>query len=504
MLMALTLNPLLEATHAQVPDAAWVYYTSANHFIAIQPWVPSRAFHWSEDVLSHDFYKRGDPAQNPERKVFWTDLYLDLAGKGMMATVGAPVYDPAGRFRGTIDLDLTLGTMTHLLSQGEFGLARALLVTDQNHVIADSATNGVPPDALTDFTDLLQQTAGLKQAALAPGDNRAAFRRHASWLLHSVAIDGAPWRLFMIIDRNALGLEVVRSIWIGFVGLALLAVALLAVEQRRRTGAALAENVAQLKGVSMKLAAARDEALQANNAKSMLLANVSHELRTPLNAIIGFSDMMRHQIYGPLGDPKYEGYAADIQRSGQLLLDLINYLLDATKLESGHYELVVTPCDLAALLEEATGLVKVQAERAEVAVKLRVDGRIPPVLADARALRQIVLNLLSNSIKFTPAKGMVRLTCTRAADGGVVVLVADTGRGIAAEDMKGLFRPFARAAGAKQANTPGTGLGLAIVKSLVELHQGTIAMESRLGFGTTVTVTLPAARLVATQVQGAA
>ena len=312
ILMALTLNPLLEATHAQLPHAAWVYYTSANHFIAIQPWAPSRAFHWSEDVLSLDFYKRGDPAQNPERKVFWTDPYRDLAGKGMMATVGEPVYDPSGRFRGTIGLDLTLGTMTHLLSQGDFGLARALLVTDQDHVIADSATNGVPPNALANLADLLRETAALKQAAFESGDRHAAFRRHAGWLFHSSAIDGAPWRLIMIIDRGALALEVMRSVWIGFVGLALLALALLAVEQRRRTGTALAEKVAQLKGVSMKLAAARDEALQANNAKSMLLANVSHELRTPLNAIIGFSDMMRHQVYGPLGDPKYEGYAADI------------------------------------------------------------------------------------------------------------------------------------------------------------------------------------------------
>jgi signal transduction histidine kinase len=307
----------------------------------------------------------------------------------------------------------------------------------------------------------------------------------------------------VIVDRVALTLEVARSIWIGFLGLAVLAVALLAVEQRRRAAGALAENVAQLKGVTMNLAAARDEAQQANNAKSMLLANVSHELRTPLNAIIGFSDMMRHRVYGPLGDPKYEGYADDIQNSGRLLLDLINDLLDATRLEAGHHELVETECDLAVILREAAALVKVQAERAEIVLKVKINGILPPVLADQRALRQIVLNLVSNALKFTPAKGSVRLSCAMT-DNRPVITIEDTGRGIAPDEIKDLFRPFARTTEAKQASTPGTGLGLAIVKSLVELHQGTIAMDSRLGFGTTVTVKLPQARVIAARVQGAA
>jgi signal transduction histidine kinase len=503
MLMALTLNPLFEATHDQIPDAARVYYTSANRFMAIQPWTPAREFHWSEELLTYDFYKLGQPALNPERQAFWTDVYLDAAGKGMMATVGAPVYDQTGRFRGTIDLDLTLGAMNHLMSLGDFGMARALLVTDQSRVVADSASAGAPLTALANLADVLPNAASLLQTDSMPGDRHGAFRRHADWLLHSTAIDGAPWHLVMIVDRGALALEVARSIWIGFVGLAALAVALVAVEQRRRAAAALAENVAQLKGVTMNLAAARDEAQQANNAKSMLLANVSHELRTPLNAIIGFSDMMRHRVYGPLGDPKYEGYADDIQSSGKLLLDLINDLLDATRLESGHHALVEIECDLGAILQEAFGLVKVQAERAEVAVKVKIDGTLPPVLADERALRQIVLNLTSNAIKFTPAQGSVRLSCA-LIEGRPVITVEDTGRGIAPDEMKDLFRPFARTAEAKQASTPGTGLGLAIVKSLVELHQGTIAMESRLGFGTTVTVKLPAARIIAGRVQGAA
>jgi signal transduction histidine kinase len=504
MLMALALNPLFKATHSQIPNTAWVYYTSKNHFMAIQPWVPSRDFHWSEDLLGYDFFKLGGPDRNPDREAFWTDIYVDAAGKGLMATVGMPVYDQSGQFRGTIDLDLTMGTMNRLLSHGEFGSARALLVNDQNRVVADSAATAMPLGALTGLGDVLPQSASLRKAALSQADAPDVFVPHDRWLLYTTAIKGAPWRLVMAVERRTLALAVVRSIWIGFVGVALLAIALVAVEQRRLSAGALAAHVAALKGVTLNLAAARDEAQQANSAKSMLLANVSHELRTPLNAIIGFSDMMRHQVYGPLGHGKYEGYADDIQKSGQLLLDLINDLLDATKLEAGHYEIAESECDLGAILDEAIGLVKLQAERAGVAVRARINGTVPPLYADPRALRQIVLNLLSNAIKFTPAEGAVRISCALNSAGDAVVTVEDTGRGIAPEDIKNLFHPFARTAEAKRAGLPGTGLGLAIVKSLVELHQGTISMESRLGQGTTVTVLLPARRVMAQRVSGAA
>jgi signal transduction histidine kinase len=256
--------------------------------------------------------------------------------------------------------------------------------------------------------------------------------------------------------------------------------------------------------MTVTLANARDEAQQANRTKSMLLANVSHELRTPLNAINGFSDLMRHELHGPLGDPRYAEYAADINRSGEMLLSLINDLLDITKLESGRHELAVSNCDLAGLADDALGLVKMQAEKSGVTLRPHIDAAMPPISADERALRQIILNLLSNAVKFTPAGGSVKIFCALDAKGQPTLIVEDTGRGIPQEEMKDLFRPFARAAEAKRASTPGTGLGLAIAKSLVELHQGTIAMESKVGVGTTVTVTLPADRILAAEGQAAA
>ena len=502
--MALSLNALFEATHSQIPDAAWVYYTSKNHFLALYPWAASHDFHWSEDLVTYDFYKMGLPENDPARRSYWTDVYLDAAGKGLMATVGEPVYDSHDQFRGTINLDLTLGTMSRLLVAGDFGHARVLLVNDKNRVIADSKEGGAPLATLTELKDLLPASADLRAAALPDGDQPRSFRTHGGWLLRTELVGNAPWRLLMIVDRAELLLDVVGSLWIGFAGVLVLGAALVAFEQRRRAAGALSENVAALQTMTLNLANARDEALQANRTKSMLLANVSHELRTPLNAINGFSDLMRHEMYGPLGDPHYIEYAGDIHRSGEMLLSLINDLLDVTKLEAGRYELIESPCDLAVLVEDATGLVKIQAEKGGVMLETRIDPGMPQVTADERGLRQIMLNLLSNAVKFTPAGGSVKVTCAPNAKGQPTIIVKDSGRGIAAEEMKDLFRPFARAAEATRASTPGTGLGLAIVKSLVELHQGTIAMESRVGIGTQVTITFPVERIVAAETREAA
>ncbi len=187
-----------------------------------------------------------------------------------------------------------------------------------------------------------------------------------------------------------------------------------------------------------------------------------------------------------------------------MLLSLINDLLDVTKLEAGRHELVASDCDLPAIVAEAAGLVKMQAEKGGVTLQTRIDATMPHLSADERALRQITLNLLSNAVKFTPSGGSVTVSCILSAKGEPSIVVKDTGRGIAPDEMKDLFQPFARTSETKRASTPGTGLGLAIVKSLVELHQGSIAMESRVGHGTTVTVTLPTQRLVAANEQAAA
>jgi len=231
---------------------------------------------------------------------------------------------------------------------------------------------------------------------------------------------------------------------------------------------------------------ARAEADAAGRAR--FLANMSHELRTPLNAIMGFSDIMRSRMFGDLG-PRYTDYAELIHESGRHLLDLINDVLDMSKIEAQRFDLTREVFDAREAVNAALRLVRLQAD--EVGVKLR--GVLPPepleIDADRRAIKQIVLNLVSNALKFTPAGGSVTVTADRAGR-NFELSVADTGVGIAPEDLERLGRPYEQAGDASE-RAQGTGLGLSLVRAFAELHGGRMSLESRLGEGTAVAVRLP-------------
>jgi two-component system cell cycle sensor histidine kinase PleC len=239
---------------------------------------------------------------------------------------------------------------------------------------------------------------------------------------------------------------------------------------------------------------ARDNAEDANRAKTRFLANMSHELRTPLNAIIGFSDIMRSEIFGPVGAPKYKQYVSDINRSGSHLLQLINDILDVAKIEVGAQALNEAVIDLAGTLKQCGQLVEPQARSAGVSLAVDASGRLPALHADPTRIRQIVLNLLSNAIKFTPAGGRVWLSAALEPGGRLLLQVRDTGIGMKPEDVPRALQPFVQLDQAPRGD-PGTGLGLALVKTLVEAHGGTLAIESEPGKGTTVFVRLPQERL---------
>ena len=231
----------------------------------------------------------------------------------------------------------------------------------------------------------------------------------------------------------------------------------------------------------------------ASQAKSEFLANMSHELRTPLNAINGFSEMMSREMFGPLGDRRYREYAGDILSSGQHLLALINDILDMSKIEAGKMNMHPEPLDLLEIVEETARLLRTRAESAGLAMTIEVPEDLPEVEADFRALKQILLNLLSNAVKFTPRGGKVRLFArSEGAGGRIVVGITDTGIGIAEADMERLARPFEQIESQHSKTQQGTGLGLALTKSLVELHGGTLAIDSKAGAGTTVSFTLSA------------
>ena len=236
------------------------------------------------------------------------------------------------------------------------------------------------------------------------------------------------------------------------------------------------------------LEAARSEAENLNAGKSRFLANMSHELRTPLNAVIGFSDVMRQRLFGPLPE-RYAAYAELIHESGGHLLDLINDVLDMSKIEAARYELHKEYFDAREPVSAALRLVRGQAEDAEITLNGVLPTAPVNVEADQRAIKQIVLNLLSNAMKFTPAGGSI--TVVLNGDGAVLELcVADTGLGVAPEDLKRLGRPFEQA-GDALSKAQGSGLGLSLVHAFSRLHGGEMTIESTLGEGTAVTVRLP-------------
>jgi PAS domain S-box-containing protein len=244
--------------------------------------------------------------------------------------------------------------------------------------------------------------------------------------------------------------------------------------------------------------AARDSAEAASRAKSEFLANMSHELRTPLNAVIGFSEIMKNEIFGPVGE-RYREYVQNIHASGNHLLSLINDVLDLSKVEAHKFKLSEDLVDLDALLDECLSSVRVAADKGHIALAHGGDPATPLVVCDERAVRQVMLNLLSNAIKFTPPGGTVstRLGCTN--DGDIEFAVADSGIGIAPNDLDRIMQPFEQVQSGFTRTRPGTGLGLALSRRFVELHGGSIAITSELGRGTTVTVRLPASRIDAAE-----
>jgi signal transduction histidine kinase len=242
--------------------------------------------------------------------------------------------------------------------------------------------------------------------------------------------------------------------------------------------------------------AARVAAERANKAKSDFLANMSHELRTPLNAVIGFSDMMLMKLKGPLGHPDYETYLRDIRKSGAHLLGIINDMLDVARIEAGKIELNDQEIRVADLAREVAEVMDPLVQRARLTLNLAIPATAPAIRADVRLLRQILLNLVSNAIKFTPQGGTVTVSFDRTLGGGAVLAVTDTGIGIAAGDIAKLMQPFQQVHDVYKRKYQGAGLGLALVRSLAELHDGSVTIESAVGRGTTVSVALPESRIV--------
>ena len=254
-------------------------------------------------------------------------------------------------------------------------------------------------------------------------------------------------------------------------------------------------DVTAVKLAEEKLYKALEQAETANRVKSEFLATMSHELRTPLNAIIGFSEIIIGQFFGKLGSEKYEEYATDIHNSGTHLLNLVNDILDLSAIEAGKHTLSEEEVSIHDVIDDCSPIIVEASRRKDVEYKVEMPDSLPLLFADRRSLRQILLNVLSNAVKFTPEKGSITLYVS-VSKGAIAFKVSDNGRGIPSEDLHNLIDPFVRTDSDPHKPQEGTGLGLAIVSSLVGLHEGDLSIESELGTGTTVTVKFPEERTV--------
>src|SRR5262249_5889637 len=242
---------------------------------------------------------------------------------------------------------------------------------------------------------------------------------------------------------------------------------------------------------------ARRHAEAANLAKSRFLAQMSHELRTPLNAILGFSEVMKSEVFGPHAVPTYKEYASDIHDSGVHLLNLINEILDLSRIEAGRYELNEEAVSLSHIVEDCHHLLKLRARNRGITIHEIFEPDLPRLWADERAVRQICLNLLSNAIKFTPQGGAVWLKVGWTASGGQYISVRDNGPGIPEDEISIVLASFGQGSNAIKSAEQATGLGLPIAKNLIDLHGGTFTLKSKLREGTEVIVTFPPERVMA-------
>jgi two-component system cell cycle sensor histidine kinase PleC len=304
------------------------------------------------------------------------------------------------------------------------------------------------------------------------------------------AIMGA--RVWVPVEAIMVALLIVALPFFGYVATHLYKSAIMLLSFRSEKDGLIAE-LETAKSMSDE---ARRRAEDANLAKSRFLASMSHELRTPLNAILGFSEVMSNEVLGPMKNDTYREYANDIHDSGQHLLDLINEILDLSRIEAGRYQLNDEPVSILSIVEDCCHMMELKARNKDIRIVQDFEPRLPRVYADERAVRQITLNLLSNAVKFTPTGGEVRVRVGWTAGGGQYISVRDNGPGIPADEIPIVLSAFGQGSIAIKSAEQGTGLGLPIVQSLIALHGGEFELHSKMREGTEAIAIFPPTRVM--------
>jgi len=493
------------------------------------------------NYMASEWVTLGDPATNPERKMRWTHAAYDPVLRTWMVSAVRP-FDLDGVWIGTIGHDLFLDDLVQRLVGADQlpGTQHFLVAADGQPIIAGPWQSELQQNRLTgEARRALDGAINRLQAAFAGrAEDGAAVRAELDGETVSVLMRILPetgWRYYVVTPIASITGSASKALLLFGLTAAVAIILVVAVTHllvRRQIVTPirrLADAVRAFAAGKTDARAAVDRAddigdvgqafnamadyitnshrdltraqqelqhrnaalVEANRTKSNFLANMSHELRTPLNAIIGFAEILRYQMFGPLGNDRYVGYVDDIQRSGQHLLSLINDILDIAKIEAGRQPLKLERQVLSPLIERSIRMAQPIAERRSVNLKFHASGADLSANCDSRAVTQMVINLVSNAVKFSPPGGTVDVRLESSSLGGAKISVADSGPGIEEEVLPHLFEAYAHRAAQTTQRQDGVGLGLAITKALVELHNGQIRVVTQPGRGTTMTLELP-------------
>ncbi|HWA50228.1 MAG TPA: sensor histidine kinase [Dongiaceae bacterium] len=493
------------------------------------------------NYLETEWVTLGDPAVNPKREVRWTHASYDPILRTWMVSAVLP-FDVNGAWVGNLGHDLFLDEVTaRLIGTGEIeGTEHFLVDSDGAPIIAGRWQQELRENRLTDAdrTAFKETIATLHSAFAAAPDIAAPARVELGGTSYSVLMRTVPetgWQYYVATPISGMVGGASRALLL-FGVTAVIAIVLVAAvthvlmrrqiiqpvralaatvrsfaagDPQARTTIDRDDDIGDLgrafNAMADRISAAHDDLtltqeelqhrntalLHANRTKSNFLANMSHELRTPLNAIIGFAEILRHQMFGPLGSERYSSYVNDIQRSGQHLLSLINDVLDMSRIEAGRQPMKLEQQPLRPLIERSMRMTQPMAENRAVRLDLDADGFDLSANCDSRAVIQMVVNLVSNAIKFSPPGGAVNIRLQASELGGAKISVADTGPGIDEGVLPHLFEAYAHRAAMTTSRYDGVGLGLAITKALIELHHGHIHVVTQPGRGTIMTLELP-------------